>query len=133
MKSQQKIGSYLQDVKTEILSRTRASSEGLTGGDQVDLFMTSIFDRSSSSSEAELETPNSYAEARAPWHHGELPADALIRFEDNIPRRGPLLLAPHVRRSTEDMGYESGNEDERSSKLVPNLNPTRFEHMKTRF
>lgn len=107
-----KMGHYLTTIKREIVNRTRASSAGLVRGEQVDLLMTSIFDRSSSSSEAGPDTPGTFQSAQAPWHDDEIFEDAL----DELPRLDHSIQR-FTPRSIEDIGYESGREDGQACKF----------------
>lgn len=87
-------------------------------GEQVDLLMTSIFDRSSSSSEAGPDTPGTFQSAQAPWHDDEIFEDAL----DAIPQLDHSIQR-FTPRSVEDIGYESGREDgqTRKSPIHPHI------------
>lgn len=111
---------YLQDIKAEIERRTPASSQTITEG-KPDAFQTSIFDRTSSSSDTGPETPKSldrHHEGMTPWGlelgQGQIESPSSLTHDSDI-HHMEVKYAERVHRSRfplsiEDPGYDSDRE-----------------------
>lgn len=138
LEAQDMLWTRLEAIKTEIDRRTPESSHVIAGGKE-DVFQTSIFDRTSSSSDTGPETPGFYdklASGVSTWgiehdkSQHESPSD-LTHDTDFLRRINTVYKSAFP--IPEDIGYESDREDESVAMTVqPSQRTIQQEHPSVR-